>query len=75
VVSASDPALERAALTAPSTTFEAASGLVALDVLEARAAAAATLARAGALVIEAGAGQLAERCLRAYLDAKARARL
>jgi len=75
VVSASDPALERAALTAPSTMFEAASGLVALDVLEARAAAAATLARAGALVIEARAGELAERCLRAYLDAKARARL
>jgi uncharacterized protein (DUF58 family) len=75
VVSATDPELERAALRTPSTTFGAARGLVALDVLEARAAAAATLTRAGALVIEAGAGELADRCLRAYLEAKARARL
>ncbi len=75
VVSASDPALERAALAAPSTALEAASGLVALDVLEARATAAATLARAGATVIQAPAGELADRCLRAYLEAKVRARL
>jgi len=75
VVSAADPELERAALRTPSTTFGAAEGLVALDVLEARAAAAATLTGAGALVIEAGAGELADRCLRAYLEAKARARL
>ncbi|HUA03698.1 MAG TPA: DUF58 domain-containing protein [Solirubrobacteraceae bacterium] len=75
VVSALDPELERAAVTVPSTVLEAASGLVALDVLGARAAASATIARAGASVIEAGAGELAERCLRAYLDAKARARL
>ena len=75
VVTATDPALERAALAPPSTTLGAAEGLVALDVLEARAGAAATLTRAGAVVIEAGAGELADRCLRAYLEAKARARL
>ncbi len=75
VVSAVDPALERAALAEPSTTLEAAGGLVALDVLDARATAAATLTRAGATVIEAPARELADRCLRAYLDAKVRARL
>lgn len=75
VVSATDQALEQAALTPASTVLDAASGLVALDVLEARAAASATLVRAGAAVIEADADRLAERCLRAYLDAKARARL
>jgi uncharacterized protein (DUF58 family) len=75
VVSAEDPALEQAALASPSTVLEAASGLVALDVLEARAGAAATLTRAGATVIEAPASELADRCLRAYLEAKARARL
>lgn len=75
VVSAADPALERAALASPSTVLEAASALVALDVLEARARAAATLTRAGATVIDAPASELADRCLRAYLEAKARARL
>lgn len=75
VVSAADPALEQAVLASPTTVLEAASGLVALDVLEARAGAAATLARAGARVIEAPAGELADRCLRAYLEAKARARV
>jgi uncharacterized protein (DUF58 family) len=75
VVSAADPALEHAALASPSSVLEASRGLVALDVLEARAAAAATLTRAGATVIEAPAGELADRCLRAYLDVKVRARL
>jgi uncharacterized protein (DUF58 family) len=75
VVSATDPGLEQVALASPATVLEAASALVALDVLEARAGAVAKLARAGATVIEAGAGELPERCLRAYLEAKARARL
>ena len=75
VVTATDPVLEQIALAPPSTVLDVASGLVALDVLEARAAASAKLARAGASVIEAAAGDLAERCLGAYLDAKARARL
>jgi uncharacterized protein (DUF58 family) len=75
VVTASDPALERAAVAPPSSVLEAAGGLVALDVLVARARATATLTRAGASVIDAPAGELAGRCLRAYLDAKARARL
>lgn len=77
VASASDPALERAAFAPePSgNALDAARTLVALDVLDARTAAAATLRRTGATVIDAPAGQLAERCLRAYLEAKARARL
>jgi uncharacterized protein (DUF58 family) len=75
VVSASDPALEQAALAPAANALDAARSLVVIDVLEARAAAAATLRRSGATVIEAGARELPERCLRAYLDAKARARL
>jgi uncharacterized protein (DUF58 family) len=77
VASSSDPALERAAFAPePSgNALDAARTLVALDVLDARTAAAATLRRTGATVIDAPAGQLAERCLRAYLEAKARARL
>jgi len=74
VASVSDPVL-RLAVDAPAeTALEAARALVALDVLKARAAAAARLRRSGAAVIEAPARQLPERCLRAYLEAKARAR-
>jgi uncharacterized protein (DUF58 family) len=75
VASPSDPALEAALAGPGSTAFDAARRLVALDVLDARAAAAAKLRRSGAIVIEAPAGELADRCLRAYLEAKARARL
>jgi uncharacterized protein (DUF58 family) len=75
VVSAADPALGGAVILAPETALEAARSLVALDVLAARAAAAARLRRAGATVIQAPATELPERCLRAYLEAKARARL
>jgi uncharacterized protein (DUF58 family) len=75
VVSASDPLLQQAATAPPPTRLGAATALVARDVLEARAAAAATLRRAGASVIEGPADRLAELCLDAYLEAKARARL
>jgi uncharacterized protein (DUF58 family) len=74
IASVSDPALAEASNAPPTTPFDAARALVALDVLEARAAAAARLTRSGAAVIEAAAGRLGERCLRAYLAAKARAR-
>ena len=76
VVSAEDPALERAAL---ADTVDAARGREraggARRARRDEPAAAATLTRAGATVIEAPASELADRCLRAYLDAKARARL
>ena len=48
---------------------------VALDVLAARARVAHGLERAGASVLEAPAGALPAACVRAYLRAKARARL
>lgn len=75
VASASDPTLEQLAGSPGSTAIEAARRLVARDVLEARAAAAARLTRSGAAVVEAPARALPERCLRAYLDAKARVRV
>lgn len=75
VASAVDPALERLTTTPPSSPAQVASAVVALDVLEDRAAAALRLRRAGAEVLEARAEELAGRCLEAYLRAKARARL
>ena len=48
---------------------------MALDVLAARARVAHELERAGASVLEAPAGALPAACVRAYLQAKARARL
>lgn len=75
VASAIDPTLEEVAGSPASTALEAARRLVARDVLEARAAAAARLTRSGAAVIEAPARELPERCLRGYLAAKARARV
>jgi uncharacterized protein (DUF58 family) len=75
VVSALDPALHETAEALPTSPEMTAAKLVALDVLEARERAAARLRRVGATVIEAPAEQLAERCLDAYLSAKARGRV
>jgi uncharacterized protein (DUF58 family) len=75
VASTLDSALEELARSRASSIAQLARSLVALDVLEARSRAAAGLRRAGALVIDAPAGKLAERCLGAYLSVKARARL
>jgi uncharacterized protein (DUF58 family) len=75
VASAIDPVLSELTTTPPDTADQVASAVVALDVLEARAAAALRLRRAGAEVLEARAEDLAGRCLSAYLRAKSRARL
>ncbi len=54
---------------------ELAGAVAALSVLEARASTAARLTRAGAEVVLAPPRSLPERCVQAYLRAKARARL
>jgi uncharacterized protein (DUF58 family) len=74
VASVSDPALAAAASEHDRSRRGLAAALVARDVLAARAAAASVLRRAGALVVEAPAEQLPERCLDAYLRAKSYAR-
>jgi uncharacterized protein (DUF58 family) len=48
---------------------------VALDLIDARAHAAALVKRAGASVIEAPPDEFASACVRGYLTAKARLRL
>jgi uncharacterized protein (DUF58 family) len=88
VASVSDPALEELAGgvgnrppepdATPGTLerdAELASALAALSVLQARAGAVARIRRGGAEVVLAPARSLPERCVQAYLRAKARARL
>ncbi len=75
VASCRDPELARLAAAGPATDLELAAALVARDVLDARAQAAASLRRAGARVLEAPAEQLGARCLDAYVEAKSRLRL
>jgi len=75
VASVSDPDLDRRLVTAPATPLDVYGQAVALDVLAARARVAHSLRRAGATVLEAPAGELPAACVRAYLRAKARARL
>lgn len=72
VASVSDPALEAAAGEGAS---DPAGALAALSVLRARDGAVAHIRRAGADVVLAPAGSLPERCVQAYLRAKARVRL
>ena len=75
VASASDPDLERIVGTEPESPLDVYTAAAALDVLEARAGVAAQLRRAGADIVEAPPASLAAACVRAYLSAKARARL
>jgi uncharacterized protein (DUF58 family) len=75
VASVSDPDLEEAVTTAPRRLEDVYGMVAALSVLDARARAVAHLRRAGAEVVQAPAHQLPERCVQAYLRAKARARL
>jgi len=75
VASVSDPALEAAAATAPRHPDEIYALAAAVSVLEARASAARRIREAGAEVVQAPAAQLPERCVQAYLRAKARGRL
>jgi uncharacterized protein (DUF58 family) len=83
VAGVTDPTLqERAALGAgvdggadSSSPAELARTLAALSVLQARSEAVAHIHRAGAQVVLAPARSLPERCVQAYLRAKARARV
>jgi uncharacterized protein (DUF58 family) len=71
VASVSDPALDAAS----DRRGDPAGAIAALSVLRARDGAVARIRRAGANVVLAPAGALPERCVQAYLRAKARARL
>jgi uncharacterized protein (DUF58 family) len=75
VASVTDPDLDAQLATIPQTPRDVYGQAVALDVLAARARVAHGLERAGASVLEAPAGALPAACVRAYLRAKARARL
>jgi uncharacterized protein (DUF58 family) len=75
VASVRDPDLDAQLTTEPQTPRDVYGQAVALDVLAARARVAHGLERAGASVLEAPAGGLPSACVRAYLRAKARARL
>ena len=75
VATALDPEIEGAIATSPSQPVDAYRTVVALDVVEARRKAGARLARAGAQLVEAEAPSLGAAVGRAYLRAKARARL
>lgn len=59
----------------PETAVDVNAAAIAIDVLDARAAAVAALRDAGAVVVEAPAGVLGRACVAAYLTLKARARL
>ena len=75
VASVTDPDLDAQLATTPQTPRDVYGQAVALDVLAARARVAHGLERAGASVLEAPAAALPAACVRAYLRAKARARL
>ena len=72
VASVSDPVLYAAASNPAESSPDA---LAALSVLEAREGASTRVRRLGAEVLLAPGGSLPERCVQAYLRAKARARL
>jgi uncharacterized protein (DUF58 family) len=75
VATVTDPDLDQLVRTPPATTEDVYAAATALDLLDARARAAALLRRAGARVIEAPRASLPEACVRAYLRAKARMRI
>ncbi|MFN2586674.1 MAG: DUF58 domain-containing protein [Actinomycetota bacterium] len=75
VASAADPDLDALAQASPAGRVEAARRTVARDVLAARAAVAARLRRAGAVVVDVPPDRLAAACVGEYLRAKAGARL
>jgi uncharacterized protein (DUF58 family) len=75
VASAADPDLDAVIAREPKRPREVYAAAVALEVLAARRRVAAQLRRAGADVVEASPSQLGAACVRAYLKAKARARL
>ncbi|MFN8152377.1 MAG: hypothetical protein U0R24_14800 [Solirubrobacterales bacterium] len=75
IVTPLDPDIDLAAHAPPQAAADAYRMVAALDVLEARAGAAARLRGAGATVVEAAPAALAGAAVRAYVRAKLRARL
>ena len=75
VASVSDADITSLLATVPAAPRDVYAQAVALDVLEARARVVRSLEQAGARVLEAPPSGLAAACVRAYLEAKARARL
>ena len=75
VAGSADPDLDAAVRSEPHVPTDVYRASVALDVLAARARAAARLRHAGATVVEAPPATLAATCVRAYLRAKSLARL
>jgi uncharacterized protein (DUF58 family) len=75
VASAADADLDAAVSSVPGAPGDVYRAAVALEVLAARARAAAQLRRAGATVVESPPPTLAAACVRAYLRAKWTARL
>jgi uncharacterized protein (DUF58 family) len=75
VATTTDPDIATALTSAPARPLDVYATAVALDVVAERSRAAAAIRAAGAGVIEAPPATLAAACVRAYLRAKARARL
>jgi uncharacterized protein (DUF58 family) len=75
VAGATDPDIEHFTTRSPNAPIEVYESAVALEVLNARAAAAQQIRATGAEVIEASPDALPGACVGAYLRAKARARV
>jgi uncharacterized protein (DUF58 family) len=75
IASTTDTDLAELVHAAPQSVADVYAASVALDVLSARARVATLLRHAGADVLEAPPGELANACVGAYLRAKTRARL
>lgn len=75
VASVADPDLEAAVAASPGRPLDVYAQAAALDVLDARARVVTRLRHSGATVLEEPPNRLATACVRAYLRAKARARL
>ncbi len=75
VASVRDPDVDAAVRTPPESVLDACGAVIALDLLEARAAAVAQLRSVGAEVVEAAPGLLGEACVGVYLRLKERARI
>ncbi len=75
IATASDPDLREFVAEEPEELADVYAAAAAIELLDARARAAAQLRRAGARVVEAPPEQLAVACTRAYLTAKATLRV
>ena len=75
VATVTDPDLDKLVHKLPGTEGDVYAAAAALELLDARARAAAQLRRAGARVVEAAPGAFAGACVSAYLRAKATLRL